>query len=459
MDTTGVIAAFVVALELSNVAAKALYRAFSLVKLYGGGGIALWLFGNRSTWRLEAQVLGKLNDQDAFAFKSVVQGQSTMIAVAVSTGTSCWYFNNIRAYHQQAAIVAQISVTAISLSKLSQTHWVASGFLNFSLVSALMGVYYASTQYRVLGRLLQAEQIRLWIRGGRLHRFSTERIIPSLPQLFTLLPVTKSPWLRRVGRILYFGIFGTILAVAQRGWSGLIDYLDEEIIQPCDPTSFIPGQTAPQYLNAKFRANCFTPAVSAVVTMSAGPALLTASLFSLLISLGIYLSFTWTRGLNEDAGADDSRNIFIMYTLSLVLGLVVYSLSLLIQEEDVHGEKAILNQYVADYVHANQTTVNRWGYDWSIQDGAVHFRHRGSTVPHPTGGTAAANTTGGTPHSSHSSGIGSQQQGVIRPQTPNAANPHGGPLHSSHSSSTGSQQQGVTRPQTPNPANTPGNIV
>src|SRR5271155_218953 len=87
------------------------------------------------------------------------------------SGTSCSLFVAIRiAYQQfnylfQAAIVAQISVTALSLDNLSQTHWIARAFLVFSVISSLMAVYYATTQQRTMGRLLQPTQVRGWIRG------------------------------------------------------------------------------------------------------------------------------------------------------------------------------------------------------------------------------------------------------------------------------------------------------
>lgn len=83
----------------------------------------------------------------------------------------------------QAAIVAQISVSALGLANLSQTHWVARGLLMLSLTSALLAVYYSTTQYRSLGQLLQPEQIRLWIRGGRRNQDLSGRILPTLDQL------------------------------------------------------------------------------------------------------------------------------------------------------------------------------------------------------------------------------------------------------------------------------------
>lgn len=62
-----------------------LVREFELVRLYGSLGIVVWLFGSRNTWRLQAQVLGKVKEEDAFSFKKSVTDECTMVSVAVST--------------------------------------------------------------------------------------------------------------------------------------------------------------------------------------------------------------------------------------------------------------------------------------------------------------------------------------------------------------------------------------
>jgi hypothetical protein len=49
---------------------QALRRPLDLINLYGYlSGIALYLFGSRTTWCTEAYVLGKANDSDALNFK------------------------------------------------------------------------------------------------------------------------------------------------------------------------------------------------------------------------------------------------------------------------------------------------------------------------------------------------------------------------------------------------------
>jgi hypothetical protein len=58
-------------------------RSFEIIRLYGASGIILCLFGSRNVWRLQAQVLGGLKDDDAFSFTKSIKDECTMIAVAV----------------------------------------------------------------------------------------------------------------------------------------------------------------------------------------------------------------------------------------------------------------------------------------------------------------------------------------------------------------------------------------
>ena len=57
---------------------------------------------------------------------------------------------------------------------LSKTHWTARALFSFSLVSSLVAVYYASSQYRVMGRCLTGSQTRAWIENS-----TGEIIIPN----------------------------------------------------------------------------------------------------------------------------------------------------------------------------------------------------------------------------------------------------------------------------------------
>ncbi|KIM98299.1 hypothetical protein OIDMADRAFT_90904, partial [Oidiodendron maius Zn] len=243
---------------------------------YGLFGIFLYLFGSRTTWRTEAHVLGTVSDDDALNFKKSVQDECTMISVA-------------------AAIVAQIAITGLSLNNLSQTHWIVKASFVFSLTSSLIAVYYATTQQRVMGRLLQAKQVRGWIRGR--------------------LPVQKGDSLWQLKISSKFR---------------------------CDPADYRPITSDPAKILFEIRDQCFTPSVASVITISAPQILLSASLFALLLALGMYFGFVWTRNLDADAGKDSSRNLLIFYLITLTLCFVVYSVSRLIQDDDARSEGVIL---------------------------------------------------------------------------------------------------------------------
>ncbi|KAF1997007.1 hypothetical protein P154DRAFT_497657 [Amniculicola lignicola CBS 123094] len=114
---------------------------------YGAAGPVLCIFGNLDVWRIELQVLQSTNDQESMDFKKSMQDESHIIAIA---GT----------------ILAQITITALSLENLSETHWIARAFFTFSLSSSLMAVYYATRQYRTFGRCYESNQIKTWIKAG-----------------------------------------------------------------------------------------------------------------------------------------------------------------------------------------------------------------------------------------------------------------------------------------------------
>ncbi|KAF2116048.1 hypothetical protein BDV96DRAFT_645399 [Lophiotrema nucula] len=90
-------------LDVADVGARHSLRVFRLLQVYDLSGLFLFMFGSEMTWRLEAQVLGQMADDDALAFKKYVQAECTMIFVA-------------------AAIMAQISITALSLSNIGDIH-------------------------------------------------------------------------------------------------------------------------------------------------------------------------------------------------------------------------------------------------------------------------------------------------------------------------------------------------
>ena len=93
MDASGVgpaveaiiITCVTVSLDAADFFARQFVRGLQLYELYGPSGIPLLLFGSRTIWRIQAQILGRLEADDALAFKKSVYNECTMIAVAVRT--------------------------------------------------------------------------------------------------------------------------------------------------------------------------------------------------------------------------------------------------------------------------------------------------------------------------------------------------------------------------------------
>lgn len=132
-----------------------------------------------------------------------------------------------------------------------------------------------------MGRLLQASQVRAWIRGE--------------PDEEPEIPTKES-----IDRVLGSGRFF---------WHG------RSILNP------------------------FRPSLASVLTISAPQLLLSASLYSFLIGLGVYVSFVWRRQLDPKAGFNDSRNIFITYVVSIAVCEIIYSISAMTQEEVKAGNR------------------------------------------------------------------------------------------------------------------------
>lgn len=131
-------------------------------------------------------------------------------------------------------------------------------------MSSIIAVYYASNQYRILGRFLTAEDIKSWIRNDRDDDGSTYARLN--------LPIGKG----------------------RRRTNKYIGYL---------------------------------PSPAAVLTISAPNMLLGASLNSFLIGLGVYLGFVWTKNLDEIAGKGGSLAVFITYVAGLAICYGIYELS------------------------------------------------------------------------------------------------------------------------------------
>jgi hypothetical protein len=99
------------------------------------------------------------------------------------------------------------------------------------------------------------------------------------------------------------------------------------------------------------------------VVSTADPSLVV--LFSLALGVGVYLGFTWSRNLDVQAGLNDNRNVLIIYIVSTVISLLVYSTSLLVSDSERRTERQILEHNFIAFVHkfsSNCRSVVCWKY-------------------------------------------------------------------------------------------------
>ncbi|KAI9641689.1 hypothetical protein NHQ30_009545 [Ciborinia camelliae] len=249
-------------------------------------------------------IIGNLQDEDALAFKRMAYDECTMIAVA-------------------AAIVAQIAITGLSLDSLNQTHWVAKSCFVMSLTFSLVSVYYAVSQQRILGRLLNAQDVRKWIRG---------------PQDLRVF----------------------------------VDEFENET-KCCEPDDYVPGFSDVRDFKKQFRRQCFVPNPFSVITLSAPQMLLSGSLYLLLVALGIYLGQFWTHELDSTERSTDAKNVFIMYIVGLYLSGGMYAILGWIGNDDNRSDTEIVDGYLNEYLASHPDALARWNVDthWRLRDGVL----------------------------------------------------------------------------------------
>ncbi|KAF2191634.1 hypothetical protein K469DRAFT_556012, partial [Zopfia rhizophila CBS 207.26] len=242
-------------LVLTDSILVAVYRATddlrAWIRLYGlTGGLAVAIFGNKSVWILQAELLSSLSNPDNsggpldLEFKKITLEESSRIGI---TGT----------------IITQVAITALGLPNLSRTHWVVRASYLFSLLSALLAVYYAGNRVWKIGRLLPGSQLRVWVRNS--------------------------------------------------------DRSMEDVLAET--------KTSDEKTRLKSIVRSLAPAPSSVLTVSAPGLLLSAALRFQLVGFGIYLCFVWKRGLDISAGPNDSRNVFVVYLVGVSVCYGVYTVS------------------------------------------------------------------------------------------------------------------------------------
>lgn len=69
---------------IAQVIKREIERYLALNRLYGSSGYIVALCGNSNVWRVEAKIIGELDDNQATEFRKSIQDECSMIAVAVS---------------------------------------------------------------------------------------------------------------------------------------------------------------------------------------------------------------------------------------------------------------------------------------------------------------------------------------------------------------------------------------
>jgi hypothetical protein len=241
-----------------------------------------------------------------------------------------------------------------------------------------MAVYYSTTQQCTLGRLLRAKDVRLWIRGGN-HQSEAGRLVPSWNNIFIRL--------RRNYRDSHgqdseqAGVHSFRLptpTLTDRTIDSVLRFIYgiRSDFNSSDPDDYAPDLSSIIDFKSDIIYHCFTPSAASVITISAPRMLLSGSLAMLLIALAIYFGFLWTRNLDQYAGPNASRNVFITYIIGVAVSGLVYYISQLFQDDKRRSERQIVEGYLNKYVTSNRDVVSRWGVDAQFIDGVVSFTQR-----------------------------------------------------------------------------------
>ncbi|KAL8940054.1 MAG: hypothetical protein Q9211_002457 [Gyalolechia sp. 1 TL-2023] len=204
-------------LELVALAVRVLKTRYaSLARSYGNFAALLILYiiplDIAAQHERVEQVILEREDDLIVTFKQAVTDECNMTAIA-------------------GAIIAQVAITALSLPRLSSTHWVARALFLLALASGCLSVYFCCAVQRSIGALYHPESIRNWLSLPR-HGSSTRKA-----------------------------------------------------------------------------------SLAAILIISAPFNLMGLSIQALLTGLATYQGFTWTRGLDTEAGRNDSRAVFITFVV------------------------------------------------------------------------------------------------------------------------------------------------
>ena len=87
-DAISIVGLIASVISIAKIAYEVTYYSFAdpitWIQLYGPvSGLAVAMFGNKSVWRMQADVLSSLDDTDALEFRKIIQDESAMVGISV----------------------------------------------------------------------------------------------------------------------------------------------------------------------------------------------------------------------------------------------------------------------------------------------------------------------------------------------------------------------------------------
>lgn len=184
----------------------------------------------------------------------------------------------------QGVLIAQIGVAGLSLPLIHQTHWLASGFFVVGIVGAILAVYKSTVSRKLIGSLLEPEDIRLWL---------------SAPAAAMTLPTTNRT--------------STVSNSAQPAPNN------------SHRTSDRPRPIPPPIITHDSQTS--EPSLYAALILSLPSMFLQTSLSSILLALATYLSSIRSRHLSIDG-----TKVFIFFLISTFALIGIYYISKTLKE-------------------------------------------------------------------------------------------------------------------------------
>ncbi|KAL5354810.1 hypothetical protein ACLOAV_000901 [Pseudogymnoascus australis] len=197
------------------------------------------------------------------------------------------YINDCNMTSVAGAIVTQVAITALSLPYLSQSHWVARACFVISLISGTLSVFFAVLLQRIIGSLYEVRTLRAWL--------SSLDIYPDMKDLKALENILQLP-----------------------STQSRLNTSEEDV-------------EAARNLQENFAAldlkqrRVGVVSLFSTVILETPRSMINISLGSFLTGLAVYFGFLWTRNLDTNAGPGDSRNVFIIFVITVICCIGMYS--------------------------------------------------------------------------------------------------------------------------------------